>query len=141
MSVDVTMTVKGPLLKGRAIPAVRNAMHNTVETLVQMGEQRLDQTLRPRPAGVYLSFSEARKGQASTGHYRRNISGTTKELSGRIDDGGVVYGPWLEGVSSRNQRTRFKGYASFRRTAQWLQKQVKGVLRGQVNRLIRELGG
>lgn len=32
-----------------------------------------------------------------------------------VDDNGVVYGPWLEGVSERNRSTRFKGYASFRR--------------------------
>jgi hypothetical protein len=33
----------------------------------------------------------------------------------RINDRGVIYGPWLEGVGSRNRTTRFKGYFSFRR--------------------------
>lgn len=35
-----------------------------------------------------------------------------------VHDRGVVYGAWLEGVSSRNRTTRFKGYASFRRAVQ-----------------------
>lgn len=30
-------------------------------------------------------------------------------------DRGIVYGPWLEGVSQRNQASRFKGYHAFRR--------------------------
>lgn len=35
--------------------------------------------------------------------------------------GGVIYGPWLEGVGSRNfPRTRFRGYSMFRRAAQYL---------------------
>jgi hypothetical protein len=32
----------------------------------------------------------------------------------RVHDGGMVYGPWLEGTGSRNRTTRFKGYRSFR---------------------------
>ena len=35
-----------------------------------------------------------------------------------VHDRGVSYGPWLEGTSSRNRTTRFKGYASFRRALQ-----------------------
>jgi hypothetical protein len=32
-----------------------------------------------------------------------------------VHDRGIVYGPWVEGTSSRNSTTRFKGYASLRR--------------------------
>lgn len=40
-----------------------------------------------------------------------------------VDDGRVIYGPWLEGVGSRNAPvTRFAGYASFRRTAQLVER-------------------
>lgn len=38
-----------------------------------------------------------------------------------VHDSGVIYGPWLEGVGSRNYpATRFRGYASFRRATQYL---------------------
>jgi hypothetical protein len=36
----------------------------------------------------------------------------------RVHDRGVVYGPWLEGTSSRNRTTRFRGYSSLRRARQ-----------------------
>lgn len=49
-----------------------------------------------------------------TGFYRSHIQGE----GDRITDNGVVYGPWLEGVGSRNRTTRFKGYFTFRRTTQ-----------------------
>jgi len=32
-----------------------------------------------------------------------------------VNDRGIIYGPWLEGVGSRNKSTRFKGYFSLRR--------------------------
>lgn len=43
------------------------------------------------------------------------------------DDGfaGPVYGPWLEGVGSRNQTTRFKGYRAFRKAAAALERRVE----------------
>jgi hypothetical protein len=38
-----------------------------------------------------------------------------------------VYGPWLEGVGSRNNTTRFKGYHAFRNAAQALQQRFEGM--------------
>lgn len=39
------------------------------------------------------------------------------------DDYQIVYGPWLEGVGSRNAPvTRFRGYGSFRKAAQTLER-------------------
>lgn len=39
--------------------------------------------------------------------------------------GGLVYGPWLEGVGSRNKTTRFKGYFNLRKAAQKVRGEVK----------------
>lgn len=41
-----------------------------------------------------------------------------------VHDRGIVYGPWLEGVSSRNQSTRFKGYHAFRQATQQLERKA-----------------
>lgn len=51
---------------------------------------------------------------------------TLQERAGAaiVHDRGVIYGPWLEGTSRRNQTTRFKGYASFRKATQELDGQV-----------------
>lgn len=45
-----------------------------------------------------------------------------------VHDRGIVYGPWLEGVSYRNQTTRFKGYHAFRRATQELAGKVQGIV-------------
>lgn len=128
MNYTVSVEMKGPIFQANAphqVIVLRNAV---VQELVELGEQRLASMLRPRPAGVYLSVAEAQKGKASTGNYRRNLYTRAANGVGLLTDSGVIYGPWLEGVGTRNQTTRFKGYASFRRTAQWLQQQVRKVM-------------
>lgn len=139
--VQVNIELRGPAFRKGLKRPTRATLHRAVEDLVEMGEQRLDQILRPRPAGVFLSVQQAARGKASTGHYRRNVHGRVQGLQGVIDDGKVVYGPWLEGISSRNATTRFKGYASFRRVGQWLDRQTPKVLRRHIGRLVRELNG
>jgi len=138
VTINTNVTRRGPLFRDPR-SAVRQGVRQIIQRVVETGEQRLDNTLRPRPRGVYLSVAEAGKGKASTGHYRRNVHGTVSATRGKIDDGGVVYGPWLEGVSRRNTVTRFKGYASFRKTAQYLQKNLRRIAEPVVNRLIRSL--
>jgi hypothetical protein len=59
--------------------------------------------------------------QNPTGYYESRITSEVSALGARVTDGGVIYGPWLEGVGSRNQTTRFKGYATFRKTRQELE--------------------
>lgn len=46
----------------------------------------------------------------------------------RIGDDGVIYGPWLEGVGSRNRTTRFKGYWIYRRTVKLLDRRAKPIV-------------
>ena len=140
MTTTVTVDLVGPFFREGGEP-VRKALQDTIQELVELGEQRLDQVLRARPEGVFLSVQQAGKGKASTGHYRRNLHGKVSNLAGRIDDGNVIYGSWLEGTSSRNQTTRFKGYASFRRTAQYLNKEKKKILLKHVERAVKEMNG
>ena len=136
----VDVEIKGPLFK-KGAKIMRDAMEDAVQELVELGEDRLDRGLRPRPAGLFLSAAQARPGRASQGNYSRNVSGEVQGLRGRIDDGGVRYGPWLEGTSSRNQTTRFKGYGAFRLTRQWLEKKADDVLEKHAKRAITRLRG
>ena len=56
-----------------------------------------------------------------TPYYETQVTIDTDAPNQRvIHDRGIVYGPWLEGVGSRNATTRFKGYHMWRRTAQAL---------------------
>ena len=137
-TASVRIETSGPLFSANAPNIVRRAAQRTVAQLVEIGESKLDQMLRPRPAGVFLSVSEARKGQASKGNYRRNLHTVVEDLRGVISDGGVVYGPWLE---LGRAGTRFRGYSSYRRVGQELEKQVPAVARRNVEDAVRDLNG
>jgi hypothetical protein len=64
------------------------------------------------------------------------------EERARVHDGGVVYGPWLEGTGSRNSPvTSFAGYQSARQAAALTDAQVPVLVRPAVARLVERLGG
>jgi len=58
--------------------------------------------------------------QNPTGKYQQHLQLSTTDLGLQVNDGplGAIYGAWLEGVASRNKRSRFKGYFLWRRAAQ-----------------------
>lgn len=56
-----------------------------------------------------------------------------------VHDTPVVYGPWLEGLGSRNQTTRFKGYHTFRKMAQMLNLEAEAIAEDVIQIYIREL--
>ena len=131
MAVTFDVELKGPVFEN-ASAKIQDGIGDVLQAAVEAGEQHLDETLRPRPAGVYLSAEEAGKAK-SIGNYRRQVQGKVEsDLHAQITDNGCIYGPWLEGIGSRNEVTRFKGYSSFRKTAQWLQERI-GDIANKVN--------
>ena len=141
--MEIAFKTSGPFFAAGMPAKVTSMIQNAVEEMTELGEQKLagpgDHFLQPRPGGVYLSVGAAGKGKASTGNYRRSIHKSLGNLIGRIDDSKVVYGPWLEGTGSRNQTTRFKGYSSFRRTAQFMEERKAGIIHKWVTKLVGEL--
>ena len=129
--MQVEVKLSGPLFSGPVTPKVERAIDNTVQALVEKGEERLGQLLQKAPTGVYLSDGK------SVGNYRRNIHGELRpDHSALISDGGVVYGPWLE---IGRTGTRFRGYSAFRKVGDWLEQQAPAVAEQQMNKLVREL--
>lgn len=62
-----------------------------------------------------------------TGYYESQVRTHNTSTGWEVWDGGLagpVYGPWLEGVGSRNNTTRFKGYHAFRMASQALQVRI-----------------
>lgn len=58
-----------------------------------------------------------------------------------IGDGGLIYGPWLEGTGSRNRSSRFKGYWTFRRVA-WVLDGIAGdIARRVLPAYVRRMNG
>ena len=64
--------------------------------------------------------------QQPTGYYESHVKITNIGGDPVVNDGGrIKYGPWLEGVGSRNSpATRFKGYHAFRRAAEQLERRI-----------------
>jgi hypothetical protein len=57
-----------------------------------------------------------------------------------IWDNYIIYGPWLEGVGSRNfPNTRFKGYAAFRTQAGILERRAGEIGNRSLQRTIKKL--
>ncbi len=121
------VTATGPLFDGRALRALDRLETDLVETVSDQGEvdvrQFLDSALR-NPTGFYQS--RIKSDRVARDRYQ-------------VSDGGVVYGPWLEGVSSRNKASTFKGYSHFRRVAQRLQRNVVRVTRPVVRRRVGQM--
>jgi len=138
----IRVIARGPVVEGKAGPILKQGIQQFLLKMVQIGHDHLDNLLQPRPIGVYLTLEQAGKRNYSRGDYAKTISHTASSSRGIITDGGKkVYGPWLEGTSSRNQTTRFKGYQSFRNTKDWLNKEAEKVGNDQVKLIARNLSG
>ena len=82
-----------------------------------------------------------------TGAWARSIKTRTAATIGalkgwEVHDSGIVYGPWLEGVGSRNYPvTRFRGYSTFRKVAQEIERKAPRMLLPDVKTMTRRLEG
>lgn len=140
MALKVDVGLKGPVFSPTG-PDVGDSIRDTITEIVLTGEREARLMAQPSPAGLFRSREyAAAHGYFQTGHYNRSINGrVTDSMHGMIADSNVVYGPRLEGVSSRNQSTRFKGYAIFRKTAQKLQGLAGGILKKHMDKLTARL--
>lgn len=114
--IDVEVAMRGPLLDGTASVRVDEWL-----------ERAKDDVAAQAYAEVMGNLNRSIKNP--TPYYETQIITETLQNDRVVHDRGIVYGPWLEGVSSRNRTTRFKGYASFRRARQTVARQVPTVLR------------
>lgn len=128
---EINLKLRGPLLThARGWPARRvNAMMEEMKEAVaregvNMVRRQLDRVL-----------------QNPTGYYSSRVATDTAGENIRIHDSNVIYGPWLEGTSSRNQTTRFKGYSTFRIVKQRLNRAKSNIIRPIADRYIREFNG
>ena len=123
----VDVDLRGPIFEGRA-PQIVDAFCREVE------EEVADH-------GVNLVHAElSHVLRNPTGYYESRIQTDRAVGDVAVTDGGVVYGPWLEGVGSRNHSTRFKGYATFRRVAPRLEDASGGIAERVLHKYLGRLG-
>jgi len=107
MPVEIILKKSGPLFDGRAKRAIQDYL--LAATGAVAGE------------GVNLVRASGRADyKHPTGYYESEIQTDLVTDGTIVWDSDVIYGPWLEGLGSRNQTTRFKGYHTFRRVTQQL---------------------
>jgi hypothetical protein len=111
--MEVIVRAAGPLFDGTASALVQRYTQAGGEEVARWADAEvhrvLEQVLR-HPTGYYQS--QVRVNRVSNDSFA-------------ITDGGVVYGPWLEGVGSRNYpATRFHGYSTFRRVAKRVEQRA-----------------
>lgn len=109
---DVDMS--GPVFDGRARRAVRGFVDDLASEVADGGVRTYLGVLRPQL-------------RAPTGRYESHIrADRVRWGEARIWDGGrIPYGPWLEGVGSRNfPVTRFPGYRSAEKATPLIGREV-----------------
>jgi hypothetical protein len=74
-----------------------------------------------------------------TGYYQSRIKVERMGKDRILTDSNIIYGPWLEGTSFRNQATRFKGYHSFRTVSRQLDQKKVELANPIVDRFIMEM--
>lgn len=124
----LNVVLKGAIVEGRSRPVMEAMTHAALDEVADYALHEVSMEL----IAVL---------QHPTGYYESQV---TKERRGpgviSVNDGGVIYGPWLEGVSSRNETTRFKGYATFRRMRNRVAQKTEVVAEAAVARHLGELG-
>ena len=102
----ITVVKVGPVFDGRAQRQLNNACDAIEERVATLGASMIRTELH-----AVLRHE--------TPYYRLQNEARKDAPGWKIWDRGVVYGPWLEGIGSRNfPATRFKGYSTYRRTFQ-----------------------
>lgn len=116
----------GPLFNGGAARVLDDAVREIEHQIGVVAEQ----DLRDR-------FSHVLK--HPTGRYVSKLRVATQGGLTKVDDQRSVYGPWLEGTGSRNARSRFKGYATFRIVAQQLDRKAVRIAETVLGRYLGRL--
>ena len=110
--IDYRIQSRGAIMAGRGNMMLRRYVDDVKHTVAVYGE-----------AQVLLRLERSLKAQ--TPYYTTQVGVRYRSGNPYVTDNRVIYGPWLEGVGSRNSPvTRFAGYAAFRRTAQQVERQA-----------------
>ena len=132
MDLEISVSHHGPFFNDPARKSITHAGIDQVHRdIAKEGENMVGlQLIRvlKHPTGRYEA------------HIRHERIGT---YTSRVSDGGrIVYGPWLEGVGSRNfPVTRFKGYFTFRKVTPKLQAKAASIAKRALRPFIARLNG
>lgn len=131
LKVSVSLDVSGPLADGRAEKAVEDWQERTTQALAAEAVKMLGDTAMDK------------SGRAS-GAFREHLKAVTVSPGEASVPGpmirGVVWAPWLEGTSTRNKSTQFRGYKLFAKTRAELNQRATDIAQRELDAVIAEMG-
>ena len=120
MANDVTMEFQGNFFNHRNIKFAK-ALNDSLEEIAAIGAGKVSDQL-------------VRGHGFRTGYLKSSVGGgLIKNLHAQIDAGehrygrNVVYASWVEGISARNKRSRFKGYFMFKKVIREMKGRPKWI--------------
>ncbi len=128
IKAELSLTERGLFLEGRHGPVVRQFFEDAKQLVSRNGEEqiRLRVTRRAKhPTGSFagaVHTKDFKKGRTIQADYPQ-----------------ILRGPWLEGVSTRNTSTRFKGYRMFRLTRTWLRRNYMKLIQDLLDQAVTKL--
>lgn len=127
--IKIRHGLTGPIFEGKATPEIRRFLRDCERALADAGVEYV------------LNVTKARF-KTRTPFYETQVKVRPLQTNRlQVSDGGIVYGPWLEGTGSRNAISRFKGYRMFRIAKQRLNTDRQQILRDPIRRLMEGLNG
>jgi hypothetical protein len=125
MSYNINFS--GPLFNGVAVAELATAEAAVQKEIAEYAEYQWQMNMHD-------SF------QHPTGHYQSHVNTIRRGSDLVVNDGwpgsGLAYGPWLEGIGSRNKTTRFKGYFAMRRAANSVAQRTQAIAKPVIDKFI-----
>lgn len=122
------VSTSGPLFDGRAERAVTDFCDDFAKTYADATNREL-----------HNRFAQVFK--HPTGRYESRVRVRRTGTGAAVVSGGGPYAAWLEGTSRRNQKSSFKGYGSFRLTAEKMERLADAAANAAFGaRYLRRLG-
>jgi len=124
--ITTTFKVKGPVFEKPAqisLGFTEAVNRGLLDLVIIEGSNRVKEDLwGPTSAEAYKKSTPGQRHGAKTRTLRRAIGGSVpRDGIGQIDAGenqygsNLTYSSWVEGISSRNKRSTFKGYGMFQK--------------------------
>lgn len=130
MSEEINVSYKGPLFDGQAEEAMARMAQEIQSEVAKAAED------------TWQSFMDS-SFRHSTGAYQSHVNIAKRGDYLVVNDGWpesrLEYGPWLEGIGSRNSPvTRFPGYFALHRAAVMVQGDLDGITQPIVDKYVAE---
>jgi len=127
---EVSFEFKGPVFDGRAADAMTRLANELRSETAKYAED------------TWQAFMDA-SFRHNSGRYQSHVNIARRDKDLVVNDGWpesqLPYGPWLEGVGSRNSPvTRFPGYFALRRAAVKVEGEIPEVAKPLVEKSVRE---